>query len=201
MKKHIFIYGFIAIFSFSLIFAGCNLKDKAREKTEDIVDEMSDEMEDQMDDIVDDDDNSQSNFNSSDPVEYNDYVLKYYTELDEQIAAFATAIMDNTHTLEELEDEYDYTMQIYEDNYDIVKDIEPLSKDPGFQPSVEKFYEGVKDALDNEYKEILELIEDDASTEEINEVNDKILDKLISLENDVIDAQQEFADEYDISLQ
>jgi len=197
MKKHIFIYGIIAIFSFSLIFTGCNLREKAREKSEDIVDEM----EDQMNDIVDDNDNSQSDFNSSDPIEYNDYVLKYYTELDEQIAAFATAIMDNTNTLEELEDEYDYTMQIYEDNYNIIKDIEPLSKDPGFQPSVEKFYEGIKDALDNEYKEILELIEDDASTEEINKINNKVLDELISLENDVIDAQQEFADEYDISLQ
>jgi len=145
-----------------------------------------------------------SSCGEQDPIEYNDEVLGYYTELDEQIADFETALWDGDYTIEDLEAEYDYTMLIYDLNYDLVKDIAPLKNDPGFHAAVVEFYDGVKDALDNEYKEIVDLYTSDDWQDDfidrIYDLDDVVLEKLIDLENKVTDAQQEFADAYDITL-
>ncbi len=145
-----------------------------------------------------------SSCETRDPVDYNDEVLGYYSELDEQIADYATALWDESYSLDELQDEYDKTVQIYENNYDLLTEIKPMDKDPGFHKSVIDFYEGVKDKLDNEYKQIMDYYNadewEDSYTDKIYELDEQAFDALIEMENDVIDAQQEFADEYDITL-
>lgn len=139
-----------------------------------------------------------------DPIEYNDEVLGYYTELDEQIADFETALWDGDYSIEDLQAEYDYTLLLYDLNYVLVKAITPLKKDPGFHASVIEFYDGIKSALDNEYKEIMDLYNaddwQDDYIDKIYDLDDAALDKLIELEGKVTDAQQEFADAYGITL-
>ncbi|MBN2663661.1 MAG: hypothetical protein JXR68_08415 [Bacteroidales bacterium] len=145
-----------------------------------------------------------SSCGEQDPIEYNDEVLGYYTELDEQIAQFETALWDGDYSIEDLQTEYDKTLSIYNANYDLVKAIAPLKKDPGFHAAVVAFYDGIKVALDNEYKQILDLYNSDDWQDDfidkIYDLDDIVLEKLIELENKVTDSQQEFADAYNITL-
>lgn len=145
-----------------------------------------------------------SSCGEQDPVEYNNEVLDYYTELDDQIEQFASSLWDDDYSIDDCQVEYDKVMTIYNTNYDLVKAITPLKNDPGFHAAVIEFYDGVKNALDNEYKQILDMYnsddwQDDFS-DKIYDLDDAALDKLIDLENNVIDSQQEFADAYDITL-
>lgn len=139
-----------------------------------------------------------------DPVEYNDEIIDYYTEMDTQIANFIDAIWDEDYTIEDLQAEYDKTLDVYKKNYDDLVAIEPLKKDHGFQANVVNFYDICKDVLDNEYKEVMGMYnvewEDDFS-DKIHDLDDKASDKISNGEDDVIDSQKEFADAVGLTLQ
>ena len=140
----------------------------------------------------------------SDPLEYNDAILTYYTELDDQIAVFESALWDSKYSIDELQYEYDKVYRIYNYNYKPLKKIKPLKDDPGFHKNVVNFYEGVKDGLDNEYKEIMEMFSADewldSFEDKIYDLDDNVLDKLIPLEDAVIEKQKGFAEAYDFEL-
>lgn len=141
----------------------------------------------------------------SDPVEYNNKILDIYTELDNQIAAFETALWDSTYTISELDREYKLVYGVYCANYDELISIETIKNDPGFHESVVDFYNGVKIALDNEYKQIMNMYLadewEDVYYDKIYDLDDQVLDKLITLENIVIEKQEKFADIFDINLE
>ena len=139
-----------------------------------------------------------------DPVEYNDDLMVFYSDLDDQIAIFEGALWDSEYTLEDLEDEYQKTKDIYDKHYDDLKAYKPMKEDNGFYESVVDFYDGINDALGSEYKEIMEMFSADEWLDEYNDkiydLDDKVLDKLITLEEKVVDTQEDFADANDIEL-
>lgn len=145
-----------------------------------------------------------SSSGKSDPIDYNDEILGYYTELDDQIAVFEAALWNPDYTMKELEYEYDKVYRIYYANYDALKEIKPLRKDPGFLESVINFYDGIKEGLDNEYKQIMNMLNADkwldSYNDKIIDLDDQVLDKLIDLENKVIDKQEELAEIYEFDL-
>lgn len=140
----------------------------------------------------------------SDPIDYNDNILSYYTELDSQIAKFATALA-NDASIDDLEDEYATTLDIYNDNYRAIYDIDPHKDDAGFHAAIIAFYDGVKYALDKEYKKILDYYRADDWDESYNTIIDELsaraLNRLINLEENVIEAQENFAEENGINLE
>ncbi len=138
----------------------------------------------------------------TDPINYNDKLIKYYSTLDDQIAVFENAIWDDDVNLDKLQKEYDITLKIYNDNYDNLKEIQTLRNDKGFLSAVIDFYDKVNDALNNEYKEILELeaTTDDDAMDKITNIDNKIVDELVDAENTVIDGQKIFADANGITL-
>ncbi len=145
---------------------------------------------------------SSAGCSEQDPVDYNDEVLGYYSKLDDQIAEFENAIWDDDYDLDDLQDEYDKAMEIYDDNYDALKAVKPLSNDPGFHAAVVAFYDEVKDALDGEYKDIMDIFNSDEDDvyDQISDLDDVASDNLIDAEDKVTDAQQDFADNYGITL-
>ncbi len=140
----------------------------------------------------------------SDPIDYNDNILSYYTELDSQIAKFATSLANNA-SIDDLEDEYTTTLDIYNDNYQTVYDIDPHKDDAGFHAAIIAFYDGVKYALDKEYKKILDYYRaddwDESYSTIIDELSARALNRLINLEENVIKAQENFAEENGINLE
>lgn len=58
-----------------------------------------------------------------DPGDYNDEVLNYYTSLDHQVVQLETALWDSTYSVENIQTEYDKTMDIYNTNFDSLKAI------------------------------------------------------------------------------
>ncbi len=137
-------------------------------------------------------------------VKYNNNVLYYYTLLDRQIAKFHQSIWDSTYTVQDLVDEYDFTIMLHEKNYKQVKDISPLRKDPGFLEAVINFYKNVEIVYNNEYKQIIDMYtaedwEDDFS-QKIYDLDNQAINKLIREERKVTNAQQEFADIYELEL-
>jgi hypothetical protein len=138
-----------------------------------------------------------------DPGEYNDEVLDHYTEMDDQIVEFLGAIWDDDYTVEDLQAEYDKALDVYKKNYDDLEAIEPMSKDPGFHTSVVDFYDICKDVLDNEYKEIMDMYSvewQESFGAEINDLDEIAVEKIIDGEDDVIDSQIGFADNYGFEL-
>lgn len=142
--------------------------------------------------------------NNNSAIDYNDQVLSHYTALDNQIADFENAIWDSTYTVSDLEKEYNKVFQVYNNNVYDLKSIKPLKKDKWFHAAVVEFYVGVKDALDNEYKQIMDYynadIREDVYSDKIIELDDIALDKLMELEDNVVNSQQKFADEYGLIL-
>lgn len=132
-----------------------------------------------------------------DPVEYNDDLMVFYSELDDQIAIFEGALWDSEYTLSDLEEEYQKTRDIYDEHYDDLKALKSMKEDAGFYQSVVNFYDGIDDALANEYKEIMDMFSADEWLDEYNdkiyELDDEVLDKLIALEEEVVNAQEKFA--------
>lgn len=186
MKNKLFLLAIIATFSFATVFSSCAGNSSTDNSSSN------------------DDRSNNSVVEEKDPIEYNDEVLFFYTELDEQIAQFENYLWADDVTVEEMQQEYDKTMTIYEDNYDVLNAIEPLKNDPGFHATVVEFYDGVKNALDNEYKQIMDMYNadewEDEFMDQIFDLDDAAIDRLIELENKVTDIQQDFANAYGITL-
>lgn len=138
-----------------------------------------------------------------DPNTYFDEVGDYYDIMDEQIVNFVDVLQDTTTTVEDLQQEYDITLNMYNDNIDTLKNMKAPKNDPGYRTAVIDFYETVKTSLDNEYKQILDMYNsewDDSFGEEIINLDDKAIDKIVKGENNVIEAQGKCADAFNITL-
>ncbi len=140
-----------------------------------------------------------------DPMEYNDEIVGYYNQLDQQLVDVINAIYDSTKTVEDLQKEYDYAKAVVELNLPKLKKIKKLKNDHGFLDATIDFYETAKELLDTKYKEIMDIYNSptawsDEKGTRVDNLANEILDVLQEKEADVVDTQQKFAKEYDITL-
>ncbi len=140
-----------------------------------------------------------------DPLEYNETVVTYYDKLDGQLVEIINAVYDDEATVADLQNEIDYCQTIIDMNLPKLKDMKPLSDDPGFLDATIDFYETAQDLLDTKYQEIMDIYTDssdwtDEKGERVDDLVDEILDELVDGENDVTGEQKKFADAYDIQL-
>ncbi len=137
---------------------------------------------------------------SPDPISYNEKLINYCTELDNQVAKFNKNVSKKEYSFEDIQAEYNYTIRIYEENYKLLKKIKPMKKDPGLHKSIVDFYDGIKKIFNNEYKKILKLYKKNKNNKNIDEINNQARSKIIDLENNVTKFQKKFAEIYEIEL-
>ena len=134
---------------------------------------------------------------------YNNEVLYHYTLLDNQIAKFEGTIWDKEATVSQLKKEYKMAKNIYKFNGPALKAIKQSPKDKYFLPTVIQFYEVVNNALENEFKQVIDMYSQewqDSFGTKIAELDKKAVAKIVEAEQKVIDNQKKFADENGLNL-
>ena len=144
-----------------------------------------------------------SSVKSQDLIGYNNEVLYHYTLLDNQIAKFEGTIWDKEDTVSQLKKEYKMAKNIYKYNGPALKAIKQSPKDKYFLPTVIQFYEIVNNALEDEFKQIIDMYSQewqDSFGTKIAELDKKAVAKIVEAEQKVIDNQKKFADENGLNL-
>lgn len=140
---------------------------------------------------------------SENPEEYNNALFYYYSELNEQLMFFEEAIWDETYDTDELEYQYNKTLDIYKTNIDSLKNFKALEKDPGLKTAIIEFYEISKSVLDNEFKKIIDMYNsewDDSYADLISKLDKDAIDKLAQIEQKISDTQEKFAEQYELTI-
>ncbi|HRS53312.1 MAG TPA: hypothetical protein P5250_01225 [Bacteroidales bacterium] len=136
-------------------------------------------------------------------VEYNNEVLYHYTLLDNQIARLDKGIFDEKVTQKELNQEYALAKKMYKYNGKALKNITQHPKDKYFLPAVIKFYEEVNNTLENEYKQIIDMYNQEWKSEfgsKITQLANEAVQKISKEEENVIKQQEKFAEDNDLKL-
>lgn len=142
--------------------------------------------------------------NSQSAIEYNDELTKLYFELDDEIVNFVVVLRSSVNSVEDLNIAYYKTYTAYYKNYYSVKYTIPLKDDPGYLNAIVAFYDAVKNALDVDYKQIIDMYNSDDWQDNywdlIDDIDENTLQKLIEKENNVVSTQQKFADTFGLKI-
>jgi hypothetical protein len=145
--------------------------------------------------------------NQSDPVEYNDKIVEQYNAVYNAIDSLDNLLYEDELNEDLVQEQYDVAVSTVDQAIKRIKDLGAFNGDDHFQTAAIEYFERVKDVLENDYPELIDLskrlesedFDEDAWDSYFDKI-DELYDKLSEKEDALFDAQWDFADEYGITI-
>lgn len=141
-----------------------------------------------------------------DPVEYNDQLVEYYTNVYNKIDSLETILSEDVIDEEACEGAFKDAVTLTDNVIKNVEEMGAFKEDDKYQKAALAYFKEIKKLLENDYRDIYELykkpIEDwtDDDFEKMYDIWDAIEYGTIDKDDAFDDAQKVFADENDIIL-
>ncbi len=146
--------------------------------------------------------------NQMDPVAYNDKIVEQYDTVYNAIDSLDALLYEDELNEELVQAQYDVALKTTEDAIKAIKDLGPYKDDDAFQQAALEYFERVKDVLNNDYPNLIDLSKrlesedfDEQAWDDYFDQIDQLYENLSEKEQVLFDAQWDFADNYDITLQ
>ncbi len=145
--------------------------------------------------------------NQSDPVVYNDKIVEQYKAVYNAIDSLDNLLYEDELNEDLVQKQYDFAVSTVDQAIKKIKELGAFNDDDNFQTAAIEYFERVKDVLENDYPELIDLskrlesedFDEDAWDSYFDKI-DELYDKLSEKEDPLFDAQWDFASKYGITI-